>query len=308
MHAQRKTEGAKAAGSTDLPRQGRSGNAQRRAVSPTTCRASCRPAAQPGARYRTRSLPTRGSAGSDCKHELRGIALRIRSLADEQHDLRHHFRFQPAAAPVRGLRQGDAGGTMTGLRHDRPAFRLGRASWGGRQNVSTPQAARVEPGARAMERGAMRLGPELAVRFSHAAKGTRRACTVHNDPDYLSRESPTAVQRRRAFELAAAFVDEKTTPIEDTGVEWTEQASPPITSRLCADQRTSPLPTHVQRRSHRLMGFNPWTRRRVPPAGQLPRAAQQATTQRPPSPAYAGAASRRCATSWPPRRPSGCSR
>jgi hypothetical protein len=132
-------------------------------------------------------------------------------------------------------------------------------------------------------RGAIRWGSTLAVRYllrpvPDAAAGPPPSAS---DPDYLSRE---IAQRLAAgdvrFELCIQrYVDAKSTPIEDTAVEWRESVSPPEpVAVLTIRQRDVASISEVeQARVIDGIGFNPWnTTDSFRPLGNLNRARKAA--------------------------------
>ena len=131
-------------------------------------------------------------------------------------------------------------------------------------------------------RGAVRWGPTLAVRYllrpePGAGPAPRPPA---DDPDYLSTEAA----RRLAsgdirFELCVQrYVDEKSTPIENTAVEWTEQVSPaePVAVLTLARGDLSTADALAQAQIIEKMAFNPWnTTDEFRPLGNLNRARKE---------------------------------
>ena len=194
--------------------------------------------AQPGRVYPTivRFSNAAGIGQSDAAKDLRGVALRVQVSPEESHDLlmtnypvsfardaRQFVTFNVAmtgnlAAKLRGvlrlIRLFGVGQTWRMLRNVRKSRRTVRS-------VATEKY---------WSRGAMRWGPTLAVRYLLSpAPGTLLApYPPKDDPGYLSTEAA----RRLAdgdirFELLVQrYVDEHSTPIEDTAVAWSEQVPP----------------------------------------------------------------------------------
>ena len=125
----------------------------------------------------------------------------------------------------------------------------------------------------------MRWGPELAVRFLiRPVKGAPPAPEPsRHDPDYLARELAGRLSNDDAeLELCVQkFVDERATPIEDTGVEWKETASPPIPVATLRLKRQDISAADARANAGALEGvaFNPWnTTEEFRPLGNLNRA------------------------------------
>ena len=132
-------------------------------------------------------------------------------------------------------------------------------------------------------RGAMRWGPDLAVRYLlRPAPDTAPAPPVpKGDPNYLSTEAG----RRLAggpvrFELCIQrYRDERSTPIEDTGVEWKESVSPPepVAVLTLPQGDITTVDALAQARIIDATAFNPWnTTDEFRPLGNLNRARKAA--------------------------------
>jgi hypothetical protein len=98
-----------------------------------------------------------------------------------------------------------------------------------------------------------------------------------DDPDYLSTEAAGRLARDDIrFELCVQrYVDEKSTPIENTAVEWTEQASPAeaVAVLTLARGSLSTASALAQAQVIEKMAFNPWnTTDEFRPLGHLNRA------------------------------------
>jgi hypothetical protein len=97
------------------------------------------------------------------------------------------------------------------------------------------------------------------------------------DPEYLSREFASRLQAGDVrFELCIQrFYDERSTPIEDTAIEWTEKASPVI--KVAELAISKPVPSAAEAIANARMidelAFNPWnTTDEFRPLGNLNRA------------------------------------
>jgi Animal haem peroxidase/Catalase len=244
--------------------------------------------AQPGAAYRTvvRFSNAAGSGQPDFKPDLRGVALRVEASPEQQHDLlmtnfpvshaRDARQFVKFANATAGGRLSRVLGLvrLTLAYGPREVVRMLR-------NVLTGRRRKV--GSVATEtywsRGAIRWGDTLAVRYLlRPAPGTAPAPEPSaEDPEYLSREAA----RRLAggdvrFELCVQrFKDERSTPIEDTAVAWSERAAPPEpVAVLTIGGRDLGTPAaEATRNAVDAMAFNPWnTTDEFRPLGNLNRA------------------------------------
>ena len=251
--------------------------------------------------------------GPDNAPDMRGIALRIEVSADEQHDLlatnypvsharnaRQFVRFAVATAGGTVSRfVGIAGLVFTeGLSE---TFRMLR-------NVA---AARRQIESVALEtywsRGAMRWGPELAVRFllRPALPAAPADPKFAADPEGLSKEAAARLAAGLIrFELCIQrFVDKKATPIEDTSIPWTPEAAPieqvaTLTiPQIPAQDVNKPAARDEMFRVINALAFNPWnTTDEFRPLGNLNRARRDV---------YDASAAHRLQTRWrvePPLR------
>ena len=248
--------------------------------------------AQPGAVYPTvaRFSNAAGSGKPDYEPDLRGVALRIAVSAERQHDLlmtNYPVSHARNAQQFVHFAKATAGGTLSrvlGLM--RLAFICGpNETLRMVRNVSAGRRRKVHSIATETywSRGAIRWG-ETALRYLlRPAPDTLPAPRPpEGDPDFLSHE----IARRLAegdvrFELCVQrFVDESSTPIEDTAVPWSEDVSPPEpVAILTIGQRDTPLvgADAVDTRVVDSMAFNPWnTTDSFRPLGNLNRARKAA--------------------------------
>ena len=128
-------------------------------------------------------------------------------------------------------------------------------------------------------RGAARWGPTLAVRYllrpapdTVPAPGPRG-----DDPNYLSTEAARRLaQGDVRFELCIQrYLNEESTPIEDTAVEWTERVAPaePVAVLTLARGDLSTVDALAAAQVIDTMAFNPWnTTDEFRPLGNLNRA------------------------------------
>ncbi len=247
--------------------------------------------AQPGKAYPTtvRFSNAHGAAQGDDKQDMRGVALRINVSPEEDHDLLmtnfpvSHARNARQFVSFAQATAGNRVDRLLGL--GKLAVTLGPSETVRMvRNVSTARKRKVK--SLALEtywsRGAIRWGDVLAVRYllRPAADAAAPQEAGSNDPDYLRRD---LAQRLRAgkivFELCLQlYVDEKNTPIEDTSIEWTETASPPIPVATLAISARD-IDAVEARTAERLvdqLAFNPWyTTDQFRPLGNLNRARKQ---------------------------------
>jgi hypothetical protein len=247
--------------------------------------------AQPGAAYRTtvRFSNAANTGEPDFKKDLRGAALRVHVDEGTVHDLlmtnfpvshaRDAHQFVEFARATAGGPVSQARGIVRLLRlfgvHE--TIRMLR-------NVFTARAH--EPGSVLTEtywsRGALRWGPDIAVRYLlRPVSSTPASTPSQTDPDYLSAD---AARRLRAggaqMELCIQrYRDETRTPIEDTAVRWADTDAPPepvalLTLPQC--DTTSPEAQSVAEAIDAL-AFNPWnTTDEFRPLGNLNRARKSA--------------------------------
>ncbi|MCV2489831.1 catalase [Geodermatophilus sp. YIM 151500] len=247
--------------------------------------------AQPGAEYSTvvRFSNAAGTGRPDYDKDLRGVALRMTVSDDEQHDLlmtnypvshaRNAQQFVEFAVATAGGRLSQMVGLVLlvfrcGLRETVRMLgniRRGRTRIG---SVATQSY---------WSRGAIRWGGPLAVRYLlRPAEGTPPAPSPsRTDPAHLSHE----VARRLAdgdirMELCVQrYRDRRSTPIEDTAIEWNEKGSPPEPVAVLTIRRRD-VTTAEERAQAGLveaMAFNPWnTTEDFKPLGNLNRARKAA--------------------------------
>jgi hypothetical protein len=247
--------------------------------------------AQPGAAYPTvvRFSNAAGSARPDSEPDLRGVALRVHVSADEVHDL---LMTNYPVSHARDARQfvefakATAGGRVSrGLGLLRLARLFGvRETVRMLRNVLT--ARKHKPRSVLTEtywsRGAMRWGPELAVRYLlRPAPDTPQAARPGGGADYLAAEARARLLAGPArMQLCVQrYVDERSTPIEDTGVAWSEQVSPPepVAELVLPQVDTSTVDALAQARVIDATAFNPWnTTEEFRPLGNLNRARKAA--------------------------------
>ncbi|NTJ10402.1 peroxidase family protein [Rhizobium lusitanum] len=227
-----------------------------------------------------------GYGQPDYKPDLRGLAVRINVSDQEQHDLlATNFPVSHArdAKQFVAFAKATAGGGLSrllgviGL-----AFTFGPSETLRMiRNVTTGRNRKVR--SLALEtfwsRGAICWGDKLAVRylFRPAPNAPHAPDPSKTDPGYLSTELARRLEVGDIhYELCLQlFADPKSTPIEDTSVEWTETASPPI---KVADLKVSKPTTGdaeaiANARLVDELAFNPWnTTDAFRPLGNLNRA------------------------------------
>jgi len=222
---------------------------------------------------------------ADAKPDLRGVALRVEVSKDEQHDLvMTNFPVSHArnARQFVAFAKATAGGpisTLFGL--------VGLAFTFGLPEV-VRMLANIRAGrARHVEsivletywsRGASTWGEGLAVRYLlRPEEGVASGQSPQPvDSQYLSREiwQRLGLGDVRLTLCVQRYVDETATPIEDTAVEWTERASPPIPVAVLTIRKQS---VGARERADAQMinelRFNPWnTTEEFRPLGNLNRA------------------------------------
>jgi hypothetical protein len=247
---------------------------------------------RPGASYRAvvRFSNAAGAPRPDTEPDLRGVAVRVHVSADEVHDLlmtnypvshaRDARQFVEFAKATAGGRLSRALGLVRLVRlfGVRETVRMLR-------NVLTARKRPVRSVVTETywSRGAMRWGPELAVRYllrpaPDAPAGPR---PPRGEPQYLANEARSRLLRGPVqLELCVQrYVDETSTPIEDTGVPWSERVSPPEpVAVLTLPQRDlSTVDALAQSRVIDATAFNPWnTTDEFRPLGNLNRARKAA--------------------------------
>jgi Animal haem peroxidase/Catalase len=244
--------------------------------------------AQPGRLYPTivRFSNAAGISRSDAAKDLRGVALRVQVSPDESHDLmmtnfpvsyaRNARQFVTFAVAMTGNRPAQLRGVLRlirlfGLRETRRMLKNVRE---GRRRTVCSVATETY-----WSRGAMRWGPTLAVRYLlRPAPDTAPAPRPpKDDPDYLSTEAARRLAHGDIrFELCVQhYVDEDSTPIEDTAVPWSERVSPaePVAVLTLARGDLSTADALAQAQLIDKMAFNPWnTTDEFLPLGNLNRA------------------------------------
>ena len=240
--------------------------------------------------------------GPDNAPDMRGIALRIKVSAAEQHDL---LATNYPVSHARNARQfvrfavATAGGTISRL--------VGIAglvfSEGPSETVRMLRnvaAARSKIKSVALEtywsRGAMRWGPELAVRF--LLRPVPGAALP--DPKFLA--DPEGLSKEAATRLAAGpielelciqrYVNSKATPIEDTAIPWTPEVAPieSVATLTIPQQDVDEAAARDMFRVINALAFNPWnTTDQFRPLGNLNRARKDV---------YDASAAHRLQTRW----------
>jgi Animal haem peroxidase/Catalase len=243
---------------------------------------------RPSAVYETTVRFSNASAvgEADFKPDLRGIALRVHVSEQVQQDLlmtnfpvshaRDARQFVAFAKATAGNRADQVLGLGKLALEVGPleTVRMLRNVQAGRNRVVSSLALETY-----WSRGAMSWGPHLAVRY--LLRPVTGAAAAHSpsktDPSYLRRE----IEGRLAagdivFELCIQhYRDPISTPIEDTSIEWTAAASPPIVVAELSLPRQD-VDTATARaiaRGIEEMAFNPWnTTADFRPLGNLNRA------------------------------------
>jgi hypothetical protein len=247
--------------------------------------------ARPGATYRTvvRFSNASNVGDPDYRPDLRGVALRVEVDGSESHDL---LMTNFPVSHARNARQfvefahATAGGGASRLVGQVRLMRL----FGPRETVrmlkNVTTARRHAPGSVFTEtywsRGALSWGGSLAVRYLlRPAPGAPPATPSTTDPSYLANE---AVGRIRAGEVRMElfiqrYRDETSTPIEDTAVEWTEQAAHPERVAVLTFAQGDVTSAEAQAAALVIeaLAFNPWnTTEEFRPLGNLNRARRAA--------------------------------
>ena len=227
-----------------------------------------------------------GTGQSDAAHDMRGVALRVQVSPEKSHDLlmtnfpvsyaRNARQFVTFVVAMTGGPPAKLRGVLRLIRLFGPweTVRMLWNAWRSRRRTVRSVATQTY-----WSRGAMRWGPTLAVRYLlRPAPGTADALRPpKDDPNYLSAEAA----RRLAlgdirFELCVQrYVDEDSTPIEDTAVRWRERVSPaePVAVLTLAGGDLSTADALAQARLIDAMAFNPWnTTDEFRPLGNLNRA------------------------------------
>jgi hypothetical protein len=244
--------------------------------------------AQPGRTYpaAVRFSNAEGTGQPDYKPDLRGVALRVQVSPEESHDLlmtnfpvshaRNARQFVEFAEATAGGRPAQLLGVprlvrLFGLRE---TVRMLKNVMTARRRVVSSVATETY-----WSRGAARWGPTLAVRYllrpapdTVPAPGPRG-----EDPNYLSTEAARRLaQGDVRFELCIQrYLNEKSTPIEDTAVEWTQRVSPaePVAVLTLARGDLAAVDALAAAQVIDMMAFNPWnTTDEFRPLGNLNRA------------------------------------
>ncbi|MDL2408670.1 peroxidase family protein [Rhizobium calliandrae] len=244
--------------------------------------------AEPGKSYSTilRLSNASGFGQPDYKPDLRGLAVRINVSDRESHDLlATNFPVSHArdAKQFVAFAKATAGGSLSrlfgviGL-----AFTFGPSETLRMiRNVTTGRNRKIR--SLALEtfwsRGAICWGDRLAARylFRPAANAAHAPDPSKTDPGYLSAELARRLEVGDInYELCLQlFADPRSTPIEDTSIEWTETASPPIkvADLKVSKPKTGEAETIANARLVDELAFNPWnTTDAFRPLGNLNRA------------------------------------
>lgn len=248
--------------------------------------------ARAGASYPTvvRFSNAAGTSRPDTEPDLRGVALRVRVSSDESHDLLmtnfpvSHARDARQFVEFAKATAGDRAARLLGILRLLVLFGP-RETARMLKNVMTARRHKVASVATETywSRGAMRWGPVLAVRYllRPAPDAMPAPRPPKNDPDYLSSEAARRLAHGDIrFELCVQrYVDEASTPIEDTAVAWPEQVSPPEPVAVLTIPRgdVGSAEAVVRARAVDAMEFNPWNTTDVfRPLGNLNRARKAA--------------------------------
>jgi hypothetical protein len=243
--------------------------------------------AQPGRTYpaAVRFSNAEGTGQPDSKPDLRGVALRVQVSAEESHDLlmpnfpvshaRNARQFVEFAKATAGGRPAPLGILrLVRLFGVRETVRMLKNVMTARRRVVSSVATETY-----WSRGAARWGPALAVRYllrpapdTVPAPGPRG-----DDPNYLSTEAARRLAEGDVrFELCIQrYLNEESTPIEDTAVEWTQRVAPaePVAVLTLARGDLSTVDALAAAQVIDTMAFNPWnTTDEFRPLGNLNRA------------------------------------
>ena len=244
--------------------------------------------AQPGESYTTvvRFSNANGFGQPDYKPDMRGIALRVQVSDAESHDLlatnfpvshaRNAEQFVAFAKATAGGILNKIGGLVQLLFKFGPSEVLRML-----RNVTTARKKKVA--SIALEtywsRGAICWGEMLAVRYllRPAAAAPAAPAPSDKDPSYLSNEFARRLNRGDVhFELfVQPYVDEKSTPIEDTAIEWLETVSRPlkVADLIISKPSAGIAEAFTNARIIDELAFNPWnTTEEFRPLGNLNRA------------------------------------
>lgn len=244
--------------------------------------------AQPGKSYPTtiRLSNADGASQADSKPDMRGIALRVEVGDGETHDLlATNFPVSHArnARQFVAFAKATAGGPVSRLLGVISLCVTFGPSETARMLSNVVRARNRKVTSLALEtywsRGAIRWGEALAVRFLiRPAPGAQAATTpVANDADYLSKEIAQRLEDGEIrFQVCIQrFVDETSTPIEDTAIEWSQRVSAPevVAVLTIRTPNVGTAQALVDERIIDEMAFNPWnTTDEFRPLGNLNRA------------------------------------
>lgn len=248
--------------------------------------------AKPGAAYPAivRFSNAASAGADDNKRDLRGIALRFTVSETEQHDLlatnfpvshaRDARQFVAFAVATAGGRISKVWGLLKLMVTLGPGetIRMLRNISTGRKRIPTSVAHETY-----WSRGAIRWGETLAVRYLLRPDPSASPASVPSgdDPEYLSHEAAARLEAGPIkMELCIQrYIDERTTPIEDTAVEWQVRATPPVPVAILTipEQDVSLATTRARAREIEGLAFNPWnTTDEFRPLGHLNRARKAA--------------------------------
>jgi hypothetical protein len=248
--------------------------------------------ARPGASYPVivRFSNAASAGADDNKRDLRGVAVRCIVSENEQHDLlatnfpvshaRDGRQFVAFAVATAGGRLSRIFGLVKLLFTLGPfeTIRMLRNIAAGRRHQPTSVALESY-----WSRGAIRWGDELAVRYLLRPDPDAKLAPVPtgHDPEYLSREAANRLAEGpiRLELCIQRYIDEKTTPIEDTSVEWRVRATPPVPVAILTIPKQDVTLAVTRARSREIEGlaFNPWnTTDEFRPLGHLNRARKAA--------------------------------
>ena len=248
--------------------------------------------AQPGRVYPVivRFSNAEGISQSDAAKDLRGTALRVQVSPEESHDLlmtnypvsyaRNARQFVTFAVAMTGNLAAKLRGVLRLIR----LFGLRETARMLRNVIRSRRTVRSVATETYWSRGAMRWGPTLAVRYLlRPVPDTPPAPRppAEDDPDFLSTEAARRLaQGDIRFELCVQrYVDEHSTPIEDTAVRWSERVTPaePVAVLSLARGDLSTADALAQAQLIAAMAFNPWnTTDEFRPLGNLNRARKAA--------------------------------
>jgi hypothetical protein len=247
---------------------------------------------RPGAVFPTtvRFSNAAGSARHDAEPDLRGVALRVTVSPQQQHDLlmtnfpvshardAHQFvKFASATAGGGMSRIVGLARLMVVCGPLETARMLRNVQKGRRRKIRSVATETY------WSRGAIRWGETLAVRYLlRPAPGTPSAPEpAKTDPDFLSHEAAHRLADRDIrFELCIQrFKDARSTPIEDTAVEWSTSVSPPepFAVLTIGSRDAGGVGGVAEPKALRCVDFNPWnTTDQFRPLGNLNRARKAA--------------------------------